>query len=385
MDTNGVATASANMQVTKFENAVPAIMSATDIKAQVNLIQDVMKTVMKDGEHYGVIPGCGAKPALLKAGAEKLSLTFRLSPRFEIQKVEMAGGHVNFQITCNIFNIQTEQFLGSGVGSCSTMESKYRFRTGPGESTGKPVPREYWDTRKENPAGAQALIGGRGHTTKKDENGTWMIFRQGERVEHDNPADFYNTVLKMAKKRAHVDAILTVTAASDIFAQDIEENPELFGGSAPTQAQPVHHEDVSTEQPAGMRESAPPPTEEPRKSSAQEPTHPFDPNYGMSKDGEPDQGLGENEFFDFINKVDITDGKKKNGEPWKRYSVFTVGNGILSTFDPIAGDIAQAAVKNRSKVHIAWSKNGNFKNLETIRHAHNSTPSANAAEDNTGF
>jgi hypothetical protein len=33
-------------------------------------------------------------------------------------------------------------------------------------------------------------------------------------------------VLKMAKKRAHVDAVLTATVASDIFTQDVEDMPE---------------------------------------------------------------------------------------------------------------------------------------------------------------
>src|SRR6185369_6401125 len=41
-----------------------------------------------------------------------------------------------------------------------------------------------------------------------------------------NPADVANTILKMAKKRGLVDAILTVTAASDIFTQDIEDLPD---------------------------------------------------------------------------------------------------------------------------------------------------------------
>ena len=50
-----------------------------------------------------------------------------------------------------------------------------------------------------------------------------MICSKGQRVEFDNPADYYNTVLKMAKKRAHVDAILTATAASDCFTQDVED------------------------------------------------------------------------------------------------------------------------------------------------------------------
>ena len=43
-----------------------------------------------------------------------------------------------------------------------------------------------------------------------------------------NVADVANTVLKMAKKRAMVDGILTVTGASDIFTQDIEELPKEY-------------------------------------------------------------------------------------------------------------------------------------------------------------
>ena len=47
--------------------------------------------------------------------------------------------------------------------------------------------------------------------------------RNGGKAENPDIADTYNTVLKMAKKRAHVDAIITVTAASDIFTQDVED------------------------------------------------------------------------------------------------------------------------------------------------------------------
>jgi len=36
-------------------------------------------------------------------------------------------------------------------------------------------------------------------------------------------ADVYNVVLKQAKKRALVDAVLTATAASDHFTQDLED------------------------------------------------------------------------------------------------------------------------------------------------------------------
>ena len=77
--------------------------------------------------------------------------------------------------------------------------------------------------RAEDPAKAQEMIGGKGFSVKKVDGKGWMIARGGEKTEGDNPADHYNTVLKMAKKRALVDAVLTATAASDIFTQDLED------------------------------------------------------------------------------------------------------------------------------------------------------------------
>ena len=53
-------------------------------------------------------------------------------------------------------------------------------------------------------------------------------------METDNPADHYNTVFKMAKKRALVDAVLTTTAASDIFTQDLEDISACLALLAPS-------------------------------------------------------------------------------------------------------------------------------------------------------
>lgn len=216
-------------EVVKYQPAPVAIattmaLTTADLVAQVHLIQDVMRAVMKDGEHYGKIPGCGEKPTLLKPGAEKLAMTFRLAPRYEITAADLPNGHREYTVRATLTTIGNESFVGEGVGSCSTMEAKYRFRTGPVEFTGQPVPKEYWDIRKENPGKALEMIGGKGHSTKKNpDTGAWEIAIQGDKVEHDNPADHYNTALKMAKKRALVDAVLTATAASDIFTQDIED------------------------------------------------------------------------------------------------------------------------------------------------------------------
>lgn len=200
-----------------------------DLLNKVALVMEVMDRVMKDGEHYGKIPGCGDKPALLKAGAEKLGMTFRLQPSFEITERDLGRAHREYSIKCRLSD-GTE-----GVGSCSTMESKYRFRGG---------------ERKCPECGKAAIIKG-----KAEYGGGWLCFQKKggcghkwpdgaaeiesqsiERVEHDNPADYYNTCLKMGKKRAHVDAIITATACSDIFTQDVEEMVGQADASAPRQA-----------------------------------------------------------------------------------------------------------------------------------------------------
>ncbi len=205
----------------------PPSLKVTEIKAQVNLIQEVMHDVMIKGEHYGVIPGTGNKPTLLKAGAEKLIMTFRLVPDMDIETIESVDGHREVRVKAKLYT-QNGVFLGAGVGACSTKEGKYRYRTGTLEFTDTPIPKEYWDMKKEDPIQAQTLIGGKGFVVKKTEQGQWAIGIIGEKAEHDNPADYYNTVLKMAKKRALVDAVLTVTAASDIFIQDVEDMPEVI-------------------------------------------------------------------------------------------------------------------------------------------------------------
>lgn len=202
-------------------------MSSQGVLRQVQVIQDVMKSVMKIDEHFGTIPGTN-KPSLYKPGAEKLSLVFRLRPEYDVTRSDLQDGHREYEIKCTLFHIPTGQSVGQGVGSATTMEGKYRYRPGPVEFTGKPVPKAYWD----DPSRSPEHLGGKGFVAKKNtETNQWEIATKGEPVEHDNPADYYNTILKMAKKRAHVDAILTATAASDIFTQDVEDMPEVIPGA----------------------------------------------------------------------------------------------------------------------------------------------------------
>jgi hypothetical protein len=213
-------------------------MSIERLKTHVLMVQNVMQQVMQKDEHYGIIPGC-KKPSLWKPGAEKLSLTFRLAPSYTWTETDMPNGHKNFVTKCILTHISSHEVYAEGLGSCSTMESKYRFR----------------DEEKKCPkCGSAAIIRG-----KKEYGGGWICFQkkngcgakfsdgdqtiEGQktgRIEYDNPADFYNTALKMAKKRAHIDATLTATAASDIFTQDIEDMVDN-GTLKPTQDDGLRH------------------------------------------------------------------------------------------------------------------------------------------------
>lgn len=204
-----------------MDNAI----SVTDLKRQIHLIQQVMKDVLKEDEHYGTVPGCGKQKVLFKAGAEKLAFVFRMRHEYHVDTVDLPGGHREYRVTCDVYQIGSSARLGQGVGSACTMEGKWRFRTGVKELTGRPVPQDYWTYRKTDPAKAQALLGGAGFgTAKNPDTGRYEIAMMGDKMEHDNPADYYNTALKIGKKRAAVDATITCTACSDIFTQDLEED-----------------------------------------------------------------------------------------------------------------------------------------------------------------
>ncbi len=65
------------------------------------------------------------------------------------------------------------------------------------------------------------------------------------RIEYDNPADYYNTCLKMAKKRALIDGTLNATGASHIFTQDVEDMEEEIIQDAEYREVAVNEKEVS--------------------------------------------------------------------------------------------------------------------------------------------
>ena len=111
-------------------------MSLPELKEQVQIIQQVLRDVMKEGTHFDEIPGTGrwengkyikGKPCLLKAGAEKIGMVFRIGSEPEIER-ESDGFDTFFHIRTRMFDIRTGNTLGYGIGDSSTAESKYAWR-----------------------------------------------------------------------------------------------------------------------------------------------------------------------------------------------------------------------------------------------------------------
>ena len=165
-------------------------LSVEEILLQKAQLTELMKNVLKDKEHYGIIPGT-KKRTLYKAGAEIVALCFGIHPEYEVERIDLPDGHVEYIVTCSMFRNSDGMKLAQGVGSCSSMESKYRYRK----------------VKKFNP-----------ETEKQEET----------QIENPKKEDQFNTVLKMAKKRAMVDGTITSTGSSDFVTQDMEdvEEPE---------------------------------------------------------------------------------------------------------------------------------------------------------------
>lgn len=160
-----------------------------EIRKRTHAIQEVMKGVMKEGTHYGTIPGT-PKPSLWKAGAEVLCMTFRLTPMLEsrvtIDDPEAEWGFTSFRRDGSIVN-----------GTCTGYFEVEAFCTVYG------------------PAGEVLSRSGARCNNREAKYRGLSLF------------DVRNTIQKMAEKRAFVSAVLMATGASDIFTQDIEDFPEV--------------------------------------------------------------------------------------------------------------------------------------------------------------
>jgi hypothetical protein len=176
--------------------------SIATLRSQIQLIQAAMSEVMIEGVHFGKIPGT-PKPSLWKSGSEVLCAMFRIAPIFLTEDLS-TGDCVRYRVRCIGRHQTTGIDLGEGVGECSSDEQKYRWRA--------PVCDEEFEATP---------IDRRREKWQRGSGGTYA--QKQVRVE---PADVANTVLKISAKRAQIAMTLNVLAASDIFAQDMEDLPD---------------------------------------------------------------------------------------------------------------------------------------------------------------
>lgn len=187
--------------------------------------QQIIRKLLVEDEDFGKIPGTD-KPTLYKAGAEKVIDALNLYPDYVPLVVveDWDKPLFHYRYRCLLRHRGTDAIVATGVGSCNSRESRYRWR----------------DAKLKCPhCGQEAVIKG-----KDDFGGGWLCFwkrggcgakwpdgaREIEgqnrgRVENDDIESVVNTIDKMAQKRASVAATLNL-GLSGVFTQDLEDMPE---------------------------------------------------------------------------------------------------------------------------------------------------------------
>lgn len=191
----------------------------TDIQA-INKFQQIVKANMVDGHDYGTIPGT-QKPTLLKPGAEKIAKLLGLADQYEIldKAEDWQAPFFRYLIKCQLIYIKTGTVISEGLGECNSYESKYRWR---------------WVWPDEVPASVDKQ-------TLQKKSGTSKYGKPYTqyRIENDDIFSQVNTILKMSKKRALVDAALSAGRLSDVFTQDLEDIKDVPVSKVETKKKPT--------------------------------------------------------------------------------------------------------------------------------------------------
>jgi len=217
--------------------AIGRAMSIDELKENLNFIREVMANVMKENQDYGKIPGCGDKPGLFQPGAQKLLMTFRLCDEVANEKVtDLPNFHREYAFVVRLRSDTGKTW--EGVGTCSTLESKYRYR-----KAERRCPKCGQNTiikgKAEYGGGWICFAKKGGCGAKYGDNDTAITSQAGGQVENENPADHWNTARKMAFKRALVHAAINATNTSELWSQDLEDLRDngVVGGEPPPPSQ----------------------------------------------------------------------------------------------------------------------------------------------------
>jgi hypothetical protein len=177
------------------------------------VVIEYYRSNLKEGHHYYTLPG-QRKPALSKEGALNICSLFKVIAEPEPPvEVYHPDGHYSVRYRVHLRSALTGKIVGTGDAGCTTREAKYAYR---------------WVRPSLLPPGADkdALP-----TRKRKHRNEWVT---EYRVPNEDIADMYNTVLKMAYKRAIVAATHVLPLVSELFTQDLEES--LGDADAPAAA-----------------------------------------------------------------------------------------------------------------------------------------------------
>lgn len=165
--------------------------------------QQKVKSLLTLGTDYGIAKTNSKKFTLLKAGAEKIKLAFKFTDEYEIIKCNEnfnGNGFFSYMIKCRLYNNGTE--CGQGLGSTNSKELQWAYK---------------WLEENFLPPNTDIT----NLPVKYDNDKHKKYYR----VE-DETQSKANTMLKIAKKRALVDAVLNACALSDVFTQDFDDLPD---------------------------------------------------------------------------------------------------------------------------------------------------------------
>lgn len=269
-------------------------LTAVQVRAQVQLIQEVMTAVMVKDVHYGTIPGT-QKPTLYKPGSEKILATFRIAayPK-EIEDLSNYD-EIRYRVKVHGLSMLDGSLIGVGIGECSSSEEKYKWR--------RPVCDEEFN---EAPEDRKRLKWFKGYGDKPPYQ---------QKQIRTNPSDVANTVLKMAKKRGQIDMTLTATGASDVFDQDLEDLPEGVV------------QEVADKKP---------PVKAPRKKA-------------------PAKEAAEQTATVKVLSVASKSDKTKDGKPYTIFTIFDEEDVKYGTFSETFADLARSAKESGELVNITFT------------------------------
>jgi len=168
------------------------------------LAEQLVKQVLEPGVDFGIHPGTKSL-ALKDPGANKIFNAFECYPTATILHVEETPELIAYRVQVSLLTRGQNIIVGTGIGSCSTMEAKYGYR---------------W---VENPEIY-------GYT--KDELGKPRSRDGVKKYRILNPEiqDLGNTIFRMATKRAEGDACNTLpgvgSALTKLFNRKSQTTPE---------------------------------------------------------------------------------------------------------------------------------------------------------------